>query len=97
MSQAKRTDRGVDQEPTVHLARDEVQSDALFRKALKEAEQSNAKSLQLRAATSLARLRVKQGKADEARQILQPVYEWFTEGLDTHDLRQAKELLDSLP
>lgn len=73
------------------------QAESLFQQSLSEAENQNARALQLRAATSLSRLYNNSGKADDARQILQPIYEWFTEGLDTHDLLQAKELLDSLP
>jgi predicted ATPase len=52
---------------------------------------------ELRSATSLARLKVKQGRGDEARQILGPVYERFTEGFETTDLRAARALLESLP
>jgi predicted ATPase len=50
----------------------------------------------LRAATSLARLWQRQGKRDEARQVLAEVYNWFTEGFDTADLQEAKALLDAL-
>ena len=53
-----------------------------------------AKSFELRAAMSLARLWRDQGKRDEARELLAPVYGWFTEGFDTLDLKQAKALLD---
>jgi len=52
--------------------------------------------LELRAATSLARLWQQQGKHDEARQVLGDIYSWFTEGFDTLDLKDAKELLDAL-
>jgi predicted ATPase len=51
---------------------------------------------ELRAATSLARLRRDQGKRPEARDLLAPVYDWFTEGFDTPDLKDAKALLDQL-
>jgi len=54
------------------------------------------KSLELRAATNLARLWQQQGKHDEARQVLGDVYDWFTEGFDTADLQDAKALLDAL-
>jgi predicted ATPase len=54
------------------------------------------KTLELRAATSLARLRCDQGKRDEARDLLAPVYGWFTEGFDTLDLKEAKALLQEL-
>ncbi len=56
----------------------------------------SAKSLELRAAASLARLWQRQGKRDEARALLAPVYDWFTEGFDTQDLKDAKALLDEL-
>ncbi len=55
-----------------------------------------ARSLELRAATSLARLWQRQGKRDEARALLAPVYDWFTEGFDTADLKDAKALLEEL-
>jgi predicted ATPase len=51
---------------------------------------------ELRAATSMARLWREQGKRDEARELLAPVYGWFTEGFDTLDLKQAKAMLDEL-
>ena len=66
----------------------------LFRSAI--ARQQKAKSLELRAAVSMARLWRDQGKRDEARELLTPVYGWFTEGFDTLDLKQAKALLDEL-
>jgi predicted ATPase len=52
--------------------------------------------LQLRATTSLARLLAKQGKRDEARAMLGEIYNWFTEGFDTADLKEAKALIDEL-
>jgi predicted ATPase len=55
-----------------------------------------AKSFQLRAAMSLARLWRDEGKTVEARKFLSPVYGWFTEGFDTRDLKEAKKLLDEL-
>jgi predicted ATPase len=60
------------------------------------AQNQSAKSWELRAATSLARLWQSQGKRDEARELLLPVYSWFTEGFDTADLIDAKALLDEL-
>ena len=60
------------------------------------ARDQHAKSLELRSSTSLARLWRNQGKRDEARDLLAPVYGWFTEGFDTHDLKEAKVLLDAL-
>jgi predicted ATPase len=56
----------------------------------------NAKVLELRAATNLARLWRNQGKRQEARELLAPVYGWFTEGFDTLDLKEAGALLDEL-
>jgi predicted ATPase len=64
--------------------------------ALRVAQRQHAKAYELRAATSLARLWRGQGKRDEARELLAPVYGWFTEGFDTLDLKEAKALLDEL-
>ena len=81
------------------IARDVGQfSDAAsaFDLAIKTAREQSARSLELRAATSLARLWRDQGKRDEARDLLAPVYGWFTEGFDTRDLKEAKALLDEV-
>jgi len=67
--------------------------EADFRKALDIARHQHAKSLELRAAMSLARLWQNQGKGVDARELLQEVYDWFTEGFDTKDLQDAKTLL----
>ncbi len=67
-----------------------------YRRAIERARSQEAKSWELRAATSLARLWHDQGKPTEARALLAPVYGWFTEGLDTADLNDAKALLDEL-
>jgi hypothetical protein len=67
-----------------------------FRQALDIARHQQAKSLELRAAMSLSSLWQQQGKRDEARQLLAPVYGWFTEGFDTADLQEAKALLEEL-
>jgi predicted ATPase len=64
--------------------------------ALAVARQQQAKSWELRAAMSMARLWRDQGKRREARELLAPVYGWFTEGFDTLDLKEAKALLDEL-
>jgi predicted ATPase len=68
----------------------------LYRKALSIAREQEAKLWELRAAASLARLRRDQGRRAEARDLLAPVYGWFTEGFDTADLKEAKVLLDAL-
>jgi len=60
------------------------------------AKRQQARALELRAATTLARLWRDQGKRTQARDLLAPVYGWFTEGFDTLDLKQAKALLDEL-
>ena len=67
-----------------------------FGEALRVARHQQAKSYELRAATSLARLWGEQGRRVEARELLAPVYGWFTEGFDTADLKEAKRLLDEL-
>ena len=75
---------------------DEADAEALFLKAIEIARVQEAKSLELRAATSLARLRQTQGRTVEARACLAPIYDWFTEGFDTRDLKDAKALLEEL-
>jgi len=67
-----------------------------YRQALAVAERQGAKLMELRAATNLASLWRDQGKRAEARDLLAPIYGWFTEGFDTLDLKQAKSLLDEL-
>jgi predicted ATPase len=64
--------------------------------ALETARRQGAKALELRAAVSLCRLWQRQGKRDDARELLAPAYAWFNEGFDTADLREAKALLDAL-
>src|SRR5262249_41622405 len=70
--------------------------EACFQRALDVARRQEAKSLELRAAMSLAHLWQQQGKQAEARALLAPVYGWFTEGFDTADLQEAQALLDTL-
>jgi len=72
------------------------EAEACFQRALEVARRQQAKSLELRAATSLARLWQQRGKYQEAHDLLAPVYHWFTEGFDTADLQDAKTLLDAL-
>jgi predicted ATPase len=67
-----------------------------LQRALDVARRQEAKSLELRAAMSLSRLWQQQGKRDEARELLAPIYTWFTEGFDTADLQEAKALLAEL-
>jgi len=71
-------------------------AERLYSKALRIAQQQEAKLWELRAAVSLARLRRDQGRRTEARDLLAPVYGWFTEGFDTPDLKEAKALLNEL-
>jgi predicted ATPase len=71
-------------------------AEELYRKALSIAEVQEAKLWELPAAVSLARLRRDQGSRAEGRDLLTPVYGWFTEGFDTPDLKEAKALLDEL-
>src|ERR1700756_5596939 len=76
-------------EPDVAKAR------AYFDRALVVARQQQAKSWELRAAMSLARLWRDQGKPQQARELFAPVYGWFSEGFNTRDLKEAKALLQS--
>jgi predicted ATPase len=75
---------------------DTAKAEPYFERALAIARSQQAKSWELRAATSLAQLWRHQSKQDEARDLLTPIYDWFTEGLDTRDLKEAKALLDTL-
>ena len=75
---------------------DAARAEASFERALAVARQQQAKSWELRAAMSMARLWRDQGKPQQARELLAPVYGWFTEGFDTLDLREAKAMLDEL-
>jgi predicted ATPase len=79
---------------TVQADRTEVE--ACYEKAIEVAQEQSAKWWELRAATSLARLWRDQGRRAEARDLLAPVYGWFTEGFDTADLKEAKALLHEL-
>jgi predicted ATPase len=73
-----------------------VEAQSCFERAIEIARKQSAKSLELRATMSLARLLAKQGRRDEARAMLAQIYGWFTEGFDTADLKDAKALLDEL-
>ena len=74
----------------------QAEAEMCFLKAIEIARQQQAKSLELRAVMSVAKLWQRQGKQDEARQMLAEIYGWFTEGFDTKDLQEAKTLLDEL-
>ena len=74
----------------------EADAEDCFLKAIDIAQKQQAKSLELRATMSLARLWQQQGKQKEAHKLLSEIYGWFTEGFDTKDLQEAKGLLDEL-
>ena len=74
----------------------QAEAESCFHHALTIARHHQAKSFELRTATSLARLWQQQGKRQEAYDLLAPVYGWFTEGFDTADLQEAKALLEAL-
>ena len=100
-----RTGEGV-QEAEVHRLKGEMllapgfsntrQAEHSFRAAIEISRKQHAESWELRATTSLARLLRDEGKRDEARAMLTEIYNWFTEGFDTADLKDAKALLDEL-
>ena len=75
---------------------DAAKAEVHFERALAVARGQQAKSWELRAAMSMARLWRDQGKRQQARELLAPIYGWFSEGFDTHDLKEAKALLDEL-
>jgi predicted ATPase len=78
------------------LAAHEPEAESCFQQTLDVARRQHAKSLELRGAMSLSRLWLRQGKRIEARQLLAAVYKWFTEGLETADLQEARTLLAGL-
>ena len=80
----------------LRISDDRSSAEARFGEALAIARRREAKSLELRAATSMARLWAVRGDEREARALLEPVYRWFTEGLETADLQVAKALLTAL-
>jgi predicted ATPase len=75
---------------------DTAKSEEYLQRALSVARAKGAKSWELRASMSLARLWRDQGKVQQARELVAPVYGWFTEGFDTRDLQEAKALLEEL-
>jgi predicted ATPase len=80
----------------VLLATDAAAAERDYLHAIAIARAQEARSLELRAATSLARLWRDQGRTEEAHEVLAPVYRWFTEGFDTRDLREARTVLEQL-
>jgi hypothetical protein len=76
--------------------RDAAKAEACFQRALTVGRQQQARSWELRAAMSMARLWRDQGKRNQARELLAPIYGWFTEGFDTLDLKEATALLEEL-
>jgi predicted ATPase len=76
--------------------KNQAEAEACFHRTIDIARKQQAKSFELRAAMSLSRLWQKQDKQEEARQLLTPIYNWFTEGFGTQDLKDAKALLDEL-
>ncbi|NOT58497.1 MAG: hypothetical protein HOP18_28205, partial [Deltaproteobacteria bacterium] len=74
----------------------QTEAEECFLQAIAVAQEQHAKSWELRASTSLARLWQSQGKKTEAHRLLSDVYNWFTEGFDTKDLKEAKALLEEL-
>jgi tetratricopeptide (TPR) repeat protein len=81
----------------LHLAKGQAElAEADFRDSIKLAKSMGAKAYELRTAMSLARLLASQGRRDEARAMLAEIYNWFTEGFDTADLKEAKAMLDEL-
>jgi predicted ATPase len=73
-----------------------IEAENCFRRAVENARKQSAKTLELRATMSLAHLLAQQGRRDEARAMLSDIYDWFTEGFETADLKDAKALLDEL-
>jgi predicted ATPase len=80
----------------MRYASDDGEAEQSFRRAIEIAQQQAARMFELRATVSLARLLARQGRHDEAREMLDGIYNWFTEGFDTADLKEAKALIDEL-
>jgi predicted ATPase len=73
-----------------------IEAEAQLRASIDCARRQQARSWELRSSKTLAELLIKCGQRDAARQLLEPIYDWFTEGFDTLDLKEAKALLDEL-
>ena len=95
-SQGQAEDKSEIADPRPLTPDPQAEAEACFLKAIEIAQRQQAKSLELRAVMSLARLWQQQGKQAEAHQMLSEIYNWFTEGFDTKDLQEAKALLDEL-
>ena len=91
-----KTQKSKFSKPTSHILEPEAEAEECFHKAIEIARRQQAKSFELRAAVSLARLWRHQGKQDQTHQLLAELYDWFTEGFDTKDLQEAKSLLTAL-
>jgi adenylate cyclase len=78
------------------MPRQEETAETCYQQALTVSQAQGARWLELRAAMSLSRLWQRQGKRDQARELLAPIYGWFTESFETADLQEAKALLDAL-
>jgi len=72
------------------------QAETQLRASIDFARRQQAKSWELRSSTTLARLLISRGQCEAARELLEPIYSWFTEGFDTKDLKDAKALLEEL-
>ena len=88
--------RNVESNPQSAVYNPQLEAEECFQKAIDIARRQQAKSWELRAVMSLSRLWQKQGKKEEAHQLLAEIYGWFIEGFDTADLKDAKALLDEL-
>lgn len=82
--------------PQSLISSPQLEAEACFLKAIAIAQHQQAKSWELRASTSLARLWQSHGKKKEAHKLLSDIYNWFTEGFDTKDLQEAKALIEEL-
>ena len=91
-----RTQAGTKKTGNKEAKKLEDEAESLFRNAIEVSHKQQAKSLELRAVVSMSRLLKKQGKGEEIKQGLQDICDWFTEGLDTLDLQEAKALLEKM-
>ncbi|HEV8713862.1 MAG TPA: hypothetical protein VGX03_13680, partial [Candidatus Binatia bacterium] len=94
--QERKSQKSAPSNPHSQIPASYSEAEACFQKAIEIARRQQAKSLELRATVSLARLWQRQGKQHAARNTLSEIYGWFTEGFDTKDLQEAKALLEEL-